>query len=57
MTKRYRESKRRAKGRHLFCMGIFHDGDVSAYSVKRFQTVKQTAVEYFTDLTTVVVSL
>jgi hypothetical protein len=38
-------------------MGIFHDADVSAHSVKRLQRVKQTAVEYFPDLTTVVVSL
>ena len=57
MTKGYRESTRGAKGRHLLCVGIFHAGDISAYSVKRFQTVKQTAVEYLPDLTTVVVSL
>jgi hypothetical protein len=58
MTKRYRESTRRAKGKHLLCMGIFHHADVSAHSVKRHQTVvKQTAVEYFPDLTTIVVSL
>jgi len=38
-------------------MDIFHAADVSPYWVKQFQTVKQTAVEYFPDLATVVVSL
>lgn len=37
-------------------MSIFNDTDVSARSVKGFQTSKQTAMEYFPDLTTVVVS-
>jgi len=57
VKKRNRESTRKAKGKHLFCISIFHDADVSANSVKPFQTVKQTAVEYFPDLTTVVLSL
>lgn len=54
---KYSESTRRAKGRHLLCIGIFYDANISADSVKRFQKVKQTVLEYFPDLTMVVLSL
>jgi hypothetical protein len=57
MKKRYRESTRMAKEKRLLYMSIFHDADVSGHSVKRLQTAKQTAVEYFPNLTTVVLSL
>jgi hypothetical protein len=45
MKKIYRESTGIAKVKSLICTGIFHDADVSTYSVKRFQTVKKNCSE------------